>query len=98
MNMKQKPMHKEVLLKQEYKPLSKEVLLSIKKGDVIERMLGFSIPIYLKVQEVTNDIIDCGWTFDRHTGLEIDEYISVTVSYISKVLNEEEKATVKVKK
>jgi len=96
--MKQKPVHKEVLLKQEYNPLSKEVLHNIKKGDVIERMLGFCIPMNLIVQEVTEDIIDCGWTFDRHTGLEIDEYISVTVSYISKVLNEEEKATVKVKK
>lgn len=84
-------------MKQEYNPLSKEVLHNIKKGDVIVRMLGFAIPMNLVVQEVTEDIIDCGWTFDRHTGLEIDEYISVTVSYISKVLNEEEKSIVKVK-
>ena len=84
-------------MKQEYKPLSKEVLHNIKKGDVIERMLGFAIPMNLVVQEVTEDIIDCGWTFDRHTGMEIDEDIPVVVSYISKVLNEEEKVTVAAK-
>ncbi len=80
---------------QKYNPIEKEALLSIKKGDVIERMLGFSIPMYLVVQEVTETIIDCGWTFDRNTGLEVDEDISVTVSYISKILTEEEKNKVK---
>ena len=78
-----------------YKPLSQEELQTIKKGDVVERMLAFKIPMYLVVQEVTDNVIDCGWTFDRNTGLELDEYIPVTVSYISKVLTEEEKEIVK---
>lgn len=82
-------------MKQKYEPLSKEILYSIKKGDVIERMLAFCIPVYLVVQEVTEDIIDAGWTFDRHTGLEIDKDIPTTVSYIRRVLTEEEKEIVK---
>ena len=72
--------------KQEYKPLTKEQYNSIKVGDVIERMLAFCIPCYLNVQEVTDKVIDCGWTFDRNTGLEINEDIPTTVSYISKIL------------
>jgi hypothetical protein len=79
-------------MKQQYKPLSAEVLLAIKEGDVIERMLGFCIPVYLIVQKVDEDIIDCGWTFDRKTGLEVDEDIATTVSYISRVLTDEDKA------
>jgi hypothetical protein len=81
--------------KQEYNPLKKDTLHSIKKGDVVERMLAFSIPCYLVVQDITETIIDCGWTFDRNTGLEIDEDIPSTVSYISKILTEKEKLRVK---
>ena len=78
-------------MEQKYKPLTKEQYRAIKVGDIIERMLGFAIPCYLKVAEVTDTIIDTGmWVFDRNTGLEIDEDIPTTVSYISKVLNEEE--------
>lgn len=82
-------------MKQEYTPLSKEELLKIKKDDVIERMLGFCIPCYLIVQEVTEDRIKCGWEFDRNTGLEVDEDIPTTVSYIRRVLTEEQKEIVK---
>ena len=82
-------------MKQTYKPLTTEQYQAIKKGDVVERMLAFSIPMYLVVQEVTDEIIDCGWIFDRNTGLEIDEDIQVTASYISKILTEEEKETLK---
>ncbi len=82
-------------MKQEYTPLSKEELLFIKKGDVVERMLGFAIPCYLIVQEVTEDRIDCGWEFDRNTGLEVDEDIPTTVSYIRRVLTEEQKEIIK---
>jgi hypothetical protein len=78
-----------------YKPLDKEILQSIKPGDVIERMLGFMVPCYLVVQEVTEKTIECGWVFDRNTGLEIDEDIPTTVSYISKILNEEQKEILK---
>lgn len=76
-------------MKQEYNPLTKEEYFAIKKGDIIERMLAFCIPMKLVVQNVTDNIIDCGWTFDRNTGLEIDEDIPTTVSYISKVIKQE---------
>jgi hypothetical protein len=83
-------------MKQKYNPLAKEEYHSIKVGDVIERMLGFSIPMYLNVTNVSKTIIECGnWTFSRTTGLEIDEDIPINVSYISKVLTEEEKAIIK---
>lgn len=78
-----------------HNPLTTEQYQAIKVGDVVERMLGFSIPMYLVVQEVTDTMIDCNWIFDRKTGLEIDEDIPVTVSYISKVLNEEQKQIIK---
>jgi hypothetical protein len=76
-------------------PLTTQEYQAIKVGDVIERMLGFKIPMYLVVQDVTEKFIDCGWVFDRFTGLEIDDDIPVTVSFISKVLTEEEKLIVK---
>lgn len=83
--------------KTEYKPLSKEQLLSIKPGDVIERMLGFSVPMYLKVQKVEDGIIDAGWTFSQETGLEVDDMIHYNVSYIKTILTEEQKLIVKEK-
>lgn len=73
-----------------YKPLTTEQYQAIKVGDVVERMLAFKIPMYLVVQEVTEDIIDCGWTFNRKTGVEVDDMIPVAVSYISRVLTEKE--------
>lgn len=81
--------------KQSYTPLPKEEYLKIKAGDVIERMLAFCIPDYLIVQKVDDNIIDAGWVFDRNTGLEIDEDISSTVSYIRRVLTEEQKVIIK---
>ena len=75
--------------KQEYKPLTKEEYKSIKAGDVIERMLAFCIPMELRVQSVDDNIINAGWVFDRNTGLEIDEDIPSTVSYISKIIKQE---------
>lgn len=82
-------------MKQEYTPLNKEQYRAIKPGDVIERMLGFAIPCYLEVEEVNETLILAGWDFDRNTGLEVDDAIPTTVSYIRRVLNEEEKATIK---
>lgn len=73
----------------DHTPLSKEELHAIKAGDTIERMLGFDTPVYLKVKEVTEGIIDAGWIFNRDTGLEIDEHMTITVSYIRRVLTEE---------
>jgi hypothetical protein len=45
----------------------------VKPGDVVTRMLAGTIPMKLKVQSVTDTLIDCGWTFDRKTGAEVDE-------------------------
>lgn len=47
---------------------------NIKVGDFVIRMLAGTIPMSLKVTELTDQIITCGdWTFDRVTGAEIDE-------------------------
>lgn len=80
---------------QTYTPLTKEQYNNIKAGDVIERMLAFAIPMYLVVQKVENGLIDAGWTFDVNTGLEMDEEIPSTVSYIRRVLTEEQKQLLK---
>jgi hypothetical protein len=85
-------------MKQEHTPLTKEQYQAIKPGDVIERMLAFCIPMYLNVQKVEDGIIDAGWTFDRNTGLEIDGDIPQTVSYIRRVLTEEQKELLKTQK
>lgn len=45
----------------------------VKPGDTVTRMLAGAVAMQLKVQAVTDTIIDCGWTFDRKTGAEIDE-------------------------
>jgi hypothetical protein len=73
-------------MNQQYKPLTKEEYHSIQKGDIIERMLAFSIPMEIVVQSVNEDTIDAGWIFHKNTGIEIDEDISVPVSYISKII------------
>jgi hypothetical protein len=76
-------------MKQSYNPLTKEAYHSIKKGDVIVRMLAFCMPDKLIVNEVTENVITAGWwEFDRNTGVEIDEDISVPVSYISEIILE----------
>ena len=85
-------------MKQKHTPLTKEQYQAIKPGDVIERMLAFCIPMYLNVQKVEDGIIDAGWTFDRNTGLEIDGDIPLSVSYIRRVLTEEQKELLKTQK
>lgn len=77
----------------EYTPMKKEALHDIKKGDVLERMLGFCIPVYIIVQEIKGDIIDAGWTFNRNTGFEVDEDIPTPpeIAYIRRVLTDEQK-------
>lgn len=82
-------------MKQEYRPLSKDQLSAIKAGDVIERMLGFEIPVYLVVQKVEGGIIDAGWKFSVETGIEVDEDIPTPVSYIQRVLTEDQKDLLK---
>jgi hypothetical protein len=47
------------------------------------------MPDKLIVNEVTENVITAGWwEFDRNTGVEIDEDISVPVSYISEIILE----------
>ena len=57
----------------------------IKEGDVVVRLLAGVIPHKLKVTKVTYDLIYCGsWTFDRISGIEVDECIPVPVSYLKR--------------
>ncbi len=62
----------------------------IKVGDTVTRMLAGKIPMELKVTDVTDIAIICGWwTFDRKTGVEIDDDIPVVVSFLVKNKGEE---------
>ena len=56
----------------------------IKKGDTVRRLLAGVIPMDLLVVDVVGDRIICGggWEFDRDTGIEIDDFISVHVSHL----------------
>jgi hypothetical protein len=60
----------------------------VKPGDKVIRMLAGTIPMELTVQNVSDTTIDCGWTFDRKTGAEVDEELGwgpppkMTGSYI----------------
>lgn len=46
----------------------------VKVGDAVTRYLAGVIPVPMKVTAVSADRIMCGnWTFDRKTGVEIDE-------------------------
>jgi len=43
-------------------------------GDKVTRSLAGSIPMHMRVTEVTDDLIVCGgWTFSRTTGAEQDD-------------------------
>lgn len=49
----------------------------MKVGDVITRMLAGTIPMKLKITEITDDQIICGaWQFDKATGAEIDDHLN----------------------
>ena len=46
----------------------------MKVGDVVRRTLAGSVPMDLKITDITDTEIVCGpWRFDRATGAEIDE-------------------------
>ena len=54
-----------------------------KVGDTVVRMLAGIVRMELKVTEVTDEKIICGWwEFDKATGVEIDEDIGVPVSHL----------------
>lgn len=47
--------------------------MNVKAGDTVLRNLA-GIPMKLRVTVVTAELIVCGpWTFDRATGIEIDD-------------------------
>jgi len=56
----------------------------IKKEDTIFRMLAGCIPMKLRVSKIDDSLIHAvgGWTFNRDTGVEIDEFIPSIVSYL----------------
>lgn len=55
----------------------------LKIGDKVTRMLGGIFPMILGVTNITDERIVCGmWEFDKTTGIEIDDEISVPVSYL----------------
>lgn len=80
-------------------PLSQEELHSIKPGDSIIRKIANKIPDTVLVCRVDdkfiyaeNTTVLCtyGWTFDRKTGIEVDEDIPGTyISHIEKILPNE---------
>ena len=48
--------------------------IKVEVGEIVTRLLAGTIPMKLKVTEVTDTRIVCGaWEFDRVTGGEIDE-------------------------
>lgn len=48
----------------------------LKIGDEVIRLLAGTIPMWLKITDLTDNSIKCGaWTFDRDYGYEIDESI-----------------------
>ena len=57
--------------------------LIMKIGDTVTRWLCGSIPMKLKITDLTQNKIICGnWEFDRETGVEIDNMIDVPISHI----------------
>ena len=46
---------------------------NLKVGDTVTRMLAGTVPMELKITEITDELIACGpWTFDKNTGAEVD--------------------------
>lgn len=70
-------------------------------GQQFTRMLGGKLPMTMKVKEIEGDVISCNaldagedviWTFDRKTGMEIDEDLQwgpqfgVTGSFLKEIV------------
>jgi len=73
----------------------------IRVGDVVVRMLAGEIPMELTVSAVRDDVFLCavpglpvdeGWTFDRTTGMEVDDELmsgprwGICISWIARQL------------
>ena len=56
---------------------------AVQAGFRVHRLMAGSIPMTLTVTEVTERLIVCGggWTFDRRTGIEIDEELGWGLDY-----------------
>ncbi|MEO5366970.1 MAG: hypothetical protein H7831_11620 [Magnetococcus sp. WYHC-3] len=60
---------------------------SVKVGDTVTRLLGGTMPMDLKVTEVTDDLIICGpYQFSKRTGGEIDEDLDWTETHTGSFL------------
>ena len=54
-------------------------MMSRKVGDIVTRMLAGDIPMKLKITEIDDKFIHCGWwKFDKDNGAEIDEELGWT--------------------
>lgn len=54
----------------------------LKVGDIVTRKLGGVVPMKLRITEVTDTLIICGWwKFDRETGVEEDEDLGWGVAF-----------------
>lgn len=53
--------------------IDKQWLQNLKVGDTVTRWLAGTIPMNLVVASLTEDVVDCGWTFCRRTGCEVDD-------------------------
>jgi hypothetical protein len=61
--------------------MPKHDLSTAQVGDIVTRLLMGRVPMDLYISELTEDIVKCGdWTFNRHTGYEIDEDLSISAS------------------
>jgi hypothetical protein len=50
--------------------------MDVQPGEVVVRMVGNTLPMFMTVTKVTEDQVICGdYTFDRETGMEIDEFL-----------------------
>ena len=63
---------------------------NLKVGDEVIRWLAGTVEMKLRVTALTDDIVTCGWwTFDRKTGVEIDDDIPGVVSFLGKSVQRE---------
>lgn len=53
-----------------------KTLRDLKKGDTVERLMGGTVIMELKITEVSGNKILCGdWEFDRRNGAEVDDFL-----------------------
>lgn len=66
---------------------------SVRIGMKVRRMLAGKVPMELMVTDLNDTLVTCGWwTFDRTTGVEIDEELGWGLTITGSVLTEMEDA------